>query len=544
MRREPIIITRAQVAQAASFFGGAALLVGILGLIWQGGLTSYIILTLALGAAGIALWALLMPREFAGFVTGRQARNSTTAVFTTLLLIGITALIYILLQRAALTLDMTLAGRFTLSAETQDVLRRVSRPMRITGFYTSRSLTAREVDDEFFRLYESDTNGLITRQYIDPDEQPALAQRYGASTDGQVFLSYVNADGSTDIDSLARVPRGDNQEREMTQAVARLLLSGTLTVYFDAGLGERNPNDSTQEGISGIAGGVQESGMVAYALSISELAQAGQEIPSNAAALVFARPITDLGDAEIGLIDRYLKRGGSLLLLADVLFNENAFMKQDGAFNQYLWNNYGIRALDAALVDPAVSGQTMLDVISAYVFPETDLGARLDPQQNPTLFHLARAVEVNLESAPPDIANGQVILSSEASYGETDLRTLGETNTFRYDQGVDRPGPLASVVWASNLTTNAKIVLIGDSDFASNGLIMSGGNGVLFTDSMAWLTGLGEQISFAPQLYGVGMPLIFVSAQTLNLITFLTVILLPGVVLVTGLAIWLRRVRR
>ena len=137
-----------------------------------------------------------------------------------------------------------------------------------------------------------------------------------------------------------------------------------------------------------------------------------------------------------------------------------------------------------------------------------------------------------------------MILSSEASYGETDLRTLGETNTFRYDQGVDRPGPLASVVWASNLTTNAKIVLIGDSDFASNGLIMSGGNGVLFTDSMAWLTGLGEQISFAPQLYGVGMPLIFVSAQTLNLITFLTVILLPGVVLVTGLAIWLRRVRR
>ena len=42
----------------------------------------------------------------------------------------------------------------------------------------------RELDDEFFRLYETATNGLITRQYIDPDEQPALAQRYGVTEDG------------------------------------------------------------------------------------------------------------------------------------------------------------------------------------------------------------------------------------------------------------------------------------------------------------------------------------------------------------------------
>lgn len=544
MRREPIVITRGQVGQAASFVGGAALLIGIIALIWQGGLTGYIIVTLAVGVAGIGLWAVMAPREFVGFVTGRQARYSTTAVFTTLLLIGVTALVYIQLQRAALTLDMTLAGRFTLSPETEAVLQRVTRPMRITGFYSSRSLATREVDDEFFRLYEADTKGMITRQYIDPDEQPALAQRYGASTDGQVYLSYVNADGSTDLNSLARVPRSDNQEREMTQAVSRLLLSGTLTVYFDIGLGERDPNDTTQEGISGIASGVRESGLVAYTISIAEMVQAGQEIPANAAALVFARPIYDLTNAEISLIDRYLQRGGALLLLADVLFNDNSFLKQDGAFNQYLWSHYGVRALDAAVVDPAVSGQTMLDVISAYVFPDTDLGARLDPQSNPTLFHLARAVEVNLESAPQDIADGQVILSSESSYGETDLKQLGEINTFQYDDGVDLRGPLATVVWSSNLTTNAKIVLIGDSDFVSNGQVMSGGNGVLFTDSMAWLTGLGKQISFAPQMYGVGMPLMFVSAQTLNLITFLTVILLPGAVLVIGLAIWLRRVRR
>ena len=33
---------------------------------------------------------------------------------------------------------------------------------------------------------------------MDPDEQPALAQRYGVTDDAMVFLSYVDADGTTD----------------------------------------------------------------------------------------------------------------------------------------------------------------------------------------------------------------------------------------------------------------------------------------------------------------------------------------------------------
>lgn len=543
---KPIVITRGNVAQIASLLGGAGLLIGIIGFVWTGAMTVYVGAALIVGILGIALWASMTPREFMGFITGRQARRSTTGVFTTLLLIGVVALVYILLQRNTLTLDMTVAQRFTLSSETLAVLRRVSKPIRITAFYTSRNLPVREVDDQFFRLYEAETNGLISRQYIDPDEQPALAQRYGVTTDGQTFISFLNADGSTDLTSLARIPRAEenaNQERDITEAIARLLLSGSMTGYFDVGLGERDPNDTSSEGTSRIAGGMQESGLVVYTISIPELAAQGQDIPADAATVVLARPLTDLNEAEIGVIDRYLNRGGSLLIMADVLFSENPFLQQNGAFNTYLWENYGIRALDAAVVDPAASGQTPLDVISAVVYPDTDLGKRLDPSSNPTLFHIARPIEVNLNNSPPDIINGQVIQSSTQSYGETDLKTLGETNVFGLDSA-DLPPPLTTVAWAFNQQTNAKIVLVGDSDFVSNGQVLTGGNAVLFTDCIAWLSGLGEKISFLPQSYGVGVPLIFVSAQTFNLISFLTIILLPGAVLVTGIAVWMRRARR
>lgn len=543
--RNDIVITRGNVAQVASFIGVAGLLIGFIGLIWQGQLTSLVTGALVVGALGILLWAVMTPADFVGFITGRKVRYSTFAVLSTMLLIGVVVLVFLLLSRNTVTLDMTAARRFSLSETSFTILRRVSRPIQLTGFYSSRALPTRELDDQFFRLYETATNGMVRRVYIDPDEQPAVAQRFGVTADAQVFISYVNDDGSVDFNTLARVPRGVAQERDVTEAISRLLISGTITIYFEQSLGGRDPLDTSQEGISGIHLGVQESGLVTQALRLRLLAENGEAVPANAAAIIFARPLYDLSEAEIAVIDRYLNAGGALFLMADALFNPDAFLKADGAFNAYLWQNYGIRALDAVVVDPAASGQTALDVIGAQVFTGTDISARLEPAEYPLRFRLARAVDVNITDPIANVANGRIVMSSDASYGETNLRALSETNTYAYDMGVDIPGPMTTVVWAWNQETDARILLVGDSDFVTNGQVLTaGGNGILFTDGLAWLTRFGEQISFGFQAYTDDTPLIFVSYQTLDIIAFLTVIMLPALVLVIGVGVSMRRARR
>ncbi len=170
---------------------------------------------------------------------------------------------YVVLQRAVIVLDMTEGQRFSISNETRDILRQVSRPIRITGFYSPRALAARSVDDQFFRLYEESTNGKISRDYIDPDEQPAMANKFGAS-DGDVFLSYLNADGTVDFSTVSILPRSDSQERDMTEAISRLLISGTLTVYFDQSHAERDPLSAEPQGLSGINNGIRASGLITY----------------------------------------------------------------------------------------------------------------------------------------------------------------------------------------------------------------------------------------------------------------------------------------
>lgn len=542
MHNDSIIITRGQIGGWASAIGGSGLLLGLVGWLWQGGLTPFIIGALVVGVIGLVLWAALTPNEFKSFVRGRQVRYSTGAIFSTLLLVGIVALAYVVIQRAVVTVDMTEGGRFSLSSETRQVLARVQQPIRITGFYSARNLNAREVDDQFIRMYEVESGGRVTRVYYNPDEENALALRFGLEYDGQLFISYLNPDGSVDFNSLARIPRSEGQERDVTGAINRLLLAGSLTVYFDQAKGEYDPLEAGQQGLSGINNGIRENGIITFPLNISELAAANGDIPTDAAAVIFARPTTDLNPAEIAVIDRYLQRGGALFLMTDILFTPDAFMAEAGTFNQYLWQNFGIRALDAALVDEGSNAQTPLDVVSAAVFADNQITQRMDSESLPALFRVARVVEAN-QTPPANVVNGQAILSSVQSYGERDLTLLGNTNSYGWNEGIDLPGPLASVVWANNRETGARILLVGDGDFVTNGLVQTGGNGVLFTDGLGWLTGFGEQVRFSPQAYTTGLPVIFISTQTLDVIAFVTIILLPGLVLALGAVIWARRMR-
>ncbi|MEP6985228.1 MAG: GldG family protein, partial [Chloroflexota bacterium] len=471
MRNETLTATRGRIGQWASFIGGVALLIGLIGLIWQGGLTEIVIVALAIGIIGIVLWAVLSPQEFRAFISGRQARYSTSAVFGALLLIGIVALVYVVLQRAVIVMDMTEGQRFSISNETRDILRKVSRPIRITGFYSPRALSQRSVDDQFFRLYEEATNGKISRNYIDPVEQPAMAEKFGA-TDANIYLSYLNADGSVDFSTISEIPRSDTQERDMTEAISRLLISGTITVYFDQSHAERDPLSADPQGLSGINNGIRASGLITYPLKISDLATQGGNIPNDASALILVRPTTDFSEAEIGVVDRYLQKGGAIFIMADVLYNQDAFLRSDGLFNRYLGEHFGLRALDAAIVDETAHGQTFLDITSAAIFTDNDIAQRLNSQTTPTLFKLARPIDVSTSPAV-DVLNGKVIMTSQQSYGETDLKTLGETESFKFDEGKDIPGPLTSVAWAYNKTTGAKVLMIGDSDFVTNSLVQT-----------------------------------------------------------------------
>jgi hypothetical protein len=486
----------------------------------------------------------MSPAEFRAFLQGRGVRQSIGSIFAALLLLGIVILAYGLAQRAVISLDMTIDNQFTLSDTTRQILRRIdpNRPLQITAFYSPRGVAFREIDDQFWRQYEEESGGLIRRRYVDPDVEPGLRSQFQVLDEAEVFLSFINPDGTLDMPTTQLVPRENGQERDMSQTISRMLIAGQVKVYFATGHGEFDPQDGSQQGLSRINLGIQQSGLVTLPLSLPELAAAGGRIPDDAAAVIFARPQTDLSGAEVAVLDDYLQRGGSLFIMADVVFVDNPFLREGGVFSDYLWTTFGIRPLDAVVVDPPMGVRTAVDIQSAAIFTGNPIATRLDSDTAQLQFDIVRPIQINT-TPPANTANGQIVLSSDQSFAERNLVAFGESNTINFDDGQDIRGPFATVAWANNQVTGAKILLTGDADFATNGLVVVGGNSILFTDGLMWLSGFADQLNFGVQFFGSTAPFMFASGQQLDFIGFLTVFLMPGIVLLIGLVVWYRRVR-
>ena len=476
---------------------------------------------------------------------GRGLRHWLLTIVMTAVLVLMIAFVYDRAAKAVMTLDMTTAQQFTLSNETLEVLEEVDRPIRITGFYTSETIRLRELDALIVRLYESATDGLITSEYINPDENPAIAQRFNLQADGELFVSHLTPEGGVDFNTLTRVVPENNQERNITSAIVRLLEINKFTVAFDTTYGSVDPNDQSNRGYTGILNGLSANGIITMPLDLAGLAARDGDIDETVNTIVLTKMRGQISNAAISVLDRFLDRGGALFIMIDAEAGDSVFLSESDPFNEYLWENFGLRAIDAVPVDAVSNAGTELDLLSYATSDGSTITARLnnpDDPQSRVLFRVARAI--GIDPSPP-VSNGMVIATSEVSYGETDLTRLLGSNAYDFDVNDDVSGPLNVAAWAHDEATGARILLIGDTDWATNGLVRNPqGNGVLFTDGIAWLTGFGERLIFAPQGRATNLPTIFLSTQELDTIALVTAVLMPGGALLLGLGIWWSRMRR
>lgn len=536
------VIVRERIGQMGSIVGAIGLVLGIIGLIWQGGLSSTVITLLVVGIIGLVVWIVAAPDDARALLTGRGARFGTVTVFSLAFLISVVVLVYLFIQGRVLTLDMTTSNRFTLSRETLNVLERIERDIQITGFYSSAELPQRELDDEIFRLYSDQSDGRIKRVYINPQDQPAVAQSFGMTYDGQVFLSFVDENGEVDYDSVLAVPRESAQERDLTTTLLLLLNTGEFRVAFEVGYSNFTAEDESAQGFTRIINGMVTNGIDFGYVNLRNAVEQDLRLQSAIDVIVLLRMNTELPDEAVAILDDYLSQGGSLLILADVT-DEN-FLREESLFNAYLWDRYGVRMLDAVAVDAVSRGASDLDILSYAVGGGNSITERLNLEgQDDTraLFKLARPVEIN---RTPPVPNGFVVGTSSASYGERDIERVLRSNEFQYDDG-DVEGPLNVAAYANNEENGSKILIIGDSDFVMNGQVASPlGNSLLFTDGIAWLSGLNDRLIFTPEGRVTNLPLVFLSTQSLDQIAFFTIVLMPGTMLAAGFFVWLRRSRR
>jgi ABC-type uncharacterized transport system involved in gliding motility auxiliary subunit len=87
----------------------------------------------------------------------------------------------------------------------------------------------------------------------------------------------------------------------------------------------------------------------------------------------------------------------------------------------------------------------------------------------------------------------------------------------------------------------ARMVVVGDSDFAVNSYFRAQGNGNLFLNMVSWLAQDEDLIAIRPKPPEDRRVILSQSQQ--RWLMYLTVFVLPGAVLVAGISVWQRRRR-
>ncbi len=259
--------------------------------------------------------------------------------------------------------DWSAASVFSLSPQTQKVLKGLDRPLEVVVFLAPNDELYDRVKN-LLSAYQEAGGGRVKVEYIDPDRQKdrlqILAKKYQVAVANVVVFSsgdqskYVEKDQMVEYDFSAYqygAPpkvKAFKGEEAFTNALLAVVEPAKPTLYFTVGHGERYSETTRGQGVSLLRDRLQREGA-----TIKEFPTLGKDaVPADASLVVVSGPQYAFTTAEADLLGRYLDRGGRLLVFADPLLSEGkkpAFLPTG---LEPLLARWGVVLQDAIAIDP------------------------------------------------------------------------------------------------------------------------------------------------------------------------------------------------
>ena len=525
---------------------GVAALVGAIALdaiILESGIW---ILLLAIVGAGLTVAGLYrLRRELAGLV---QQRRGEIAVFT-VGVIGVLIVVAYFSTRYTTRFDLSEEKLHSLSDQTVTMLQHLDNPVHITFFHDSRM---RETVERY-KLVAAQSDK-VTVEFFDPMVNPAQARLRGVQFAGTALLK------SGDREMQVHGP----EETDIANGILRVSLGAQQTACFLDGHGEADPfSMESHDHLEGAAGHSHGAGTKMVIHETHGMAKArhgletlnyvvektgmmrGNKSLEHCAVLVIAGPKTKLLPEEVKSVSRYLENGGNALFMLDP-FVETGLEPIVRKYSIMVDNNIVIDELSHFWADPSSPAVTQ------YNRHQITRGLPL------TFFPGVRSLSPTPERMP-GTSVVPLINTSKKSFGESDPGSVS------FDEGQDMPGPLTIMVAstlrpervagessvtpgenASGLPSPAikgqaksRIVVIGDSDFATNSFFHILGNGNLFLNAVNYLAEQEDLIGVEPRTYD--SPRVNLTNRQMKGTFLLSVVLIPALLALIGFAVWWRQ---
>lgn len=470
--------------------------------------------------------------------------SNLNSVFSVVLALVLVQMVTFIALRNPMRTNLSGRTYYELSEKTLKLLDELEYQVMVTVFFQEEHQLFMDIDNLLDEYQYHSRN--IHVEWVDPTRDRArtekLANKYGL-TEAQVVVFDIG-----DKSKVVRVPeladmemlkgREDpvitafKGEQTFSSAIYGLMQETVPKVYFLVGHGEHRITDfDPLSGFSKIGTSVLRDN-----LDVKELMLSGEkQVPEDAAALVIAGPSKKLSSVEVEMVEDYLNRSGRVMVMLDAL-------KETGL--ESMLHRWGVGLRHDIVVDPEntlrgsdvhirrYSGHPItvqMESISQFILPRS-----IEPL-------VSEPTEGAAEDRPTVVP---LFYTSEKSWSETQV----EESTAQFDEGtgdVRGPFPLAVAVERGAMQEvldvqikPSRMVVFGDSDFVSNGS-MVGGNEDLFMSALNWMLDREVLMAIAPKpIEEVKLSL---TRKQLRGLFWVNVAGIPGVAVILGLAVWLKR---
>jgi ABC-type uncharacterized transport system involved in gliding motility auxiliary subunit len=475
-------------------------------------------------------------------ISKKGFKNKRDVLIFTLSVIGIIILLNVLLTRYSFRHDMTENKYYSLSIQTKKILKGLENNLKIAAFVKKGSYQERQIKD-LLDEYKHHSKKLDI-SYIDPDKEPALSATYGIREYNTIVFECGLKRKSVFGRDLFNMPdyyQRQNQtasffgEEYFTNAIITVTQEQQQrTIYFLEGHKERNINDNEREGMSEIKKSLE---MDNYIVGSVNIARDGK-IPSDCGVLVIASPRTSIADEELNVLNRYLENGGKMFVLIDPLIPSRI---------ENLLSKWKIELNNDLVFDP--QSCYMFDPLAVIpIYAGHDITKDLEQNKVAMVMPASRSM-AEIKNNREGVSITKLIhTAGSTAWGERDLNSI-KARKPEYNKDIDTEAPctlgFAVSYWIKASKAEKKeaeemrMVVIGDSDFASNKVVPVQGNRDFFVNSINWLVKEKGKISIRAK--SADIKRIDLSRNQRNFVFITSVIITPLIVLVVGVVVWIKR---
>jgi ABC-2 type transport system permease protein len=474
-----------------------------------------------------------------------QGSRARTVLYNTALTTGaivLTCLANVAIFRHDVYLDVSREAANTPPPQFESVLEGLGSEVSLTYFYNHSDRNA--IDAKNLLSVASRQNRHFHFNAIDIDREPAKARAFGARAYNTAVLEAE--DRRVVVENTADLT-------QMAFAILRVLKRRVDVICFLTGHGESVPEGPPHFHYSHVetlrghetpgAGDLLQGatdGLDKLQLAVTTLGYTVRTIapttlsaiPSDCSVVAEIGPRHAYVPGEAALLTDYLTRGGRLLAMIDPAF------PLQGDFSE-LFGTLGLASDPATVIDPLNHYGSDDDKVAVPYYPPHQITRRIAL----TIFPDARPIRVG--AAPPGVKTTVLASSSKDSY----LRPVSQTKREAEQIGPNARGAAVLAVavegrWPEGIVNQTKpfrLILVGNSNFATNSYFPYVSNGDLAVEMLRWLADDEARPAAKPQSFSPAQQITLTREQMRTVFIAVEVILPLSVILLGGAVWWKRR---